>query len=254
MSLRRLINRTLRPLGYELSLSRDNPKYPGDLSSNDIEIIEAARKFTMAKTVDKVFHIINAARYVTAHQIVGAIVECGVWRGGMMVAAANTLLGLGDKSRELYLYDTFEGMVEPSEKDTDIRGKKASARFQESKRTETGGVDWCYASIEEVRHNLESTGYPKDKLHFIKGRVEETLPAQAPEKIAILRLDTDWYSSSKHELTHLYPRLVRGGVLILDDYGFWKGCREATDEYFAAHKVSMHLIRVDEATRVGVKP
>ncbi|HEV8543029.1 MAG TPA: TylF/MycF/NovP-related O-methyltransferase [Verrucomicrobiae bacterium] len=253
MNARKLLNTILRPMGYEMARTRDNPKYPGDFAAEDIEIIEKSRHYTMAKTVDKIFPIIDAVRYATQHRVPGSIVECGVWRGGMMMAAARTLLELGDRSRDLYLFDTYEGMVEPTEKDTDIRGKKAITRFQEAERTETGGVDWCYASMEEVTANLQSTGYPKEKLHFIKGRVEDTLPAQAPEKIAILRLDTDWYSSSKHEMDHLFPRLTPGGVLILDDYGYWKGCREATDEYFAAHKVQMHLVRVDEACRVGVK-
>ncbi len=253
MNVRKVLNKVLRPAGYELGRSRDNPKYPGDFTPGDVEIIEASRHCTMAKTVDKIFPIINAVRYITQRALPGSIVECGVWRGGMMMAAARTLLELGDRTRDIYLFDTFEGMVEPTEKDTDIRGKKAMTRFQEAERTSTGGVDWCYASIEEVTRNLQSTGYAKDKLHFIKGRVEDTLPAQAPGQIAILRLDTDWYSSSKHEMEHLFPRLVSGGVLILDDYGYWKGCREATDEYFAAHKVQMHLVRVDEACRVGVK-
>jgi hypothetical protein len=77
--------------------------------------------------------------------------------------------------------------------------------------------------------------------------------APAPQRISILRLDTDWYESSKHELVHLFPRLERGGVLILDDYGHWQGARQATDEYFKEHQVQMHLVRVDEACRVGVK-
>jgi O-methyltransferase len=253
MTLRDLINGVFRPFGCELARIRDHPEFPGDFAPEDLEIIRAVRPYTMAKTVDKIFHIISAARYITRRNLPGAIVECGVWRGGMMMAAAHALLRSNDRSRELYLFDTFEGMAEPTEKDTDIRGKKAITRYRESERTATGGVDWCYASLPEVQRNVESTDYPKDKLHFVKGRVEETLPAQAPNAIAILRLDTDWYSSSKHELDHLFPRLVQGGVLILDDYGFWKGCREATDEYFAAHKVQMHLIRVDEATRVGIK-
>src|SRR3954468_19083285 len=116
MSLRRLINRTLRPIGYELALTRDNPVFPGDFSPKELEIIEGSRRYTMAKTVDRIFHIVNAARYVSEHHLAGAIVECGVWRGGMMVGAARTLLDLGDTSRDLYLFNTFEGMAAPTEK------------------------------------------------------------------------------------------------------------------------------------------
>jgi len=253
MNLRKLFNSLLQPLGYELARTRDNPGYPSDFSKADVEIIEAVRRCTMAKTVDKIFPILNAVRHVAQHRIEGSVVECGVWRGGMMMGAARMLLSLGDSTRHLYLYDTFEGMAEPTEQDTDVKGKKALTRYREAPRTNTGGVDWCYASIEEVTENLKSTGYPMDKVHLIKGLVENTLPAGAPESISVLRLDTDWYASSKHEMVHLFPRLQRGGVLILDDYGFWQGCRQATDEYFEANRVQMHLVRVDEACRVGIK-
>jgi hypothetical protein len=253
MNFRKLINSLLRPTGYELTRTRDNPAYPADFSKEEIEIIDSVRRYTMAKTVDKIFPMMNAVRYVTQHRLEGGIVECGVWRGGMMMAAARMLLALGDTSRHLFLYDTFEGMSEPTERDTDVKGKKALARYRDAKRTDSGGVDWCYASLEEVTRNLESTAYPMAQVHFIRGLVENTLPSETPQTISILRLDTDWYASSKHEMVHLFPRLQRGGVLILDDYGFWQGCRQATDEYFAANRVQLHLARVDEACRIGVK-
>jgi O-methyltransferase len=253
MSPKQFFNHLLRPTGYELARNRDHPDFPGDFAPEEIETIRAVRGFTMSKTVDKIYPIINASRHIIQRGIPGAVVECGVWRGGMMMAAAYTFLKLGDSTRDLHLFDTFEGMVQPTEKDTDIRGKRALSHYEQAQRMNDGAVDWCYASLEEVKRNLDATGYPPHKIHFIKGRVEETLPARAPDQIAILRLDTDWYESSKHELEHLYPRLVLGGILILDDYGFWKGCREATDEYFAKHDVKLHLVRVDESCRVGVK-
>jgi hypothetical protein len=253
MNLRKLLNRMLAPAGYELARTRDNPAYPSDFTKQDVGIIESVRRYTMAKTVDKIFPILNAVRYVNEHQVPGSVVECGVWRGGMMMAAARLLLELGDTSRELYLYDTFEGMAEPTDKDTDVKGKKALARYREAPRTTGGGVDWCYASLEEVTSNLESTGYPMEKVHLVKGLVEDTLPAGVPAQISILRLDTDWYASSKCEMLHLFPRLQPGGVIILDDYGFWQGCRQATDEYLKANQVQLHLVRVDEACRVGIK-
>ena len=82
---------------------------------------------------------------------------------------------------------------------------------------------------------LHGTGYPPERIHFVRGPVEETLPAGAPDEIALLRLDTDWYESTRHELEHLYPRLAAGGVLLVDDYGHWEGARKAVDEYFADH-------------------
>jgi hypothetical protein len=105
--------------------------------------------------------------------------------------------------------------------------------------------EWCVAGVQSVRKNVLSTGYPEEKLHLVQGKVEDTLPAAAPERIALLRLDTDWYESTRHELVHLYPRLVPNGVLIIDDYGDWVGAKEAVDEF---------LSRMDNTGRLIIKP
>jgi hypothetical protein len=99
-----------------------------------------------------------------------------------------------------------------------------------------------------------STGYPADRLHLVQGKVEDTLPGAAPARIALLRLDTDWYESTRHELVHLYPRLVPNGVLIIDDYGDWVGAKEAVDEYFAAQPFQPFLSRMDHTGRLAIKP
>ena len=156
-----------------------------------------------------------------------------------MMAAALTLLRLDDAERELYLYDTFAGMPPPSEVDVDYAG-----------RTMYPGAN--HVSADEVRHALRSTGYDEDRVHLVAGRVEDTLPGQAPERIACLRLDTDWYESSRWELEHLYPRLATGGILIVDDYGHFQGARQAIDEYFAGQPI--FLSRIDYAARLLVKP
>jgi O-methyltransferase len=90
-------------------------------------------------------------------------------------------------------------------------------------------------------------------VRLVKGKVEDTVPKNAPEKIALLRLDTDWYESTRRELVHLFPRLVPGGVLIIDDYGHWQGARKAVDEYIAGNQVKILLNRVDYTGRIGVK-
>jgi hypothetical protein len=105
-----------------------------------------------------------------------------------------------------------------------------------------------------VRNNVCGTGYPREKLHFVVGKVEDTIPATMPRKIALLRLDTDWYDSTKHELSHLFPLLRPQGVLIVDDYGHWQGARKAVDEYFAAHQTGILLHRIDYTGRIAVKP
>jgi O-methyltransferase len=255
MSLRRALNYLLKPTRYEIKRKGGGPSlaFPKDLTPQECQIIDFARRFTMSKDAARIYPIVSAASYVAQNKIPGSIVECGVWRGGMMVAAAKTLLSLGVMDRDIYLFDTFAGMTPPTNKDVDTRGNQAITEFNLASKTHDGVVDWCYASLEDVTANMHSTGYPKEKIHFIKGKVEETLPATAPETISILRLDTDWYESSKHEMVHLFPRLQPGGVVILDDYGYWQGSRQATDEYLSHTGTRLHLIRVDEACRVGIK-
>jgi hypothetical protein len=101
---------------------------------------------------------------------------------------------------------------------------------------------------------LARTGYPLKQVRFVRGRVEDTLPQEALEQISVLRLDTDWYESTRHELAHLFPRLVRGGVLLCDDYGFWGGARKAVDQCIAAHRIPLLLHRIDHTGRAAINP
>ena len=112
---------------------------------------------------------------------------------------------------------------------------------------------WGIAGLDLVKRNVASTGYPMELVSFCKGRVEETIPTSAPPQIALLRLDTDWYESTKHELVHLYPRLVSDGVLIVDDYGFWRGARKAVDEYFRERHEKVLLNRIDDTGRIAIR-
>lgn len=201
---------------------------------------------------ERAFALIQAVKYVVRANVPGSIVECGVWRGGSMMAVAYALQALGACDRDLYLFDTFEGMARPTDADIAYTGTNAETEF-ELKKTGTDSSEWCRAALDDVRSNLFSTGYDKDRLKFIKGKVEETIPDLAPDEISILRLDTDWYESTRHELVHLYPRLAKGGVLIIDDYGYWQGCRKAVDEYFAQQRTPILLNRVDHTGRIAVK-
>jgi O-methyltransferase len=144
-------------------------------------------------------------------------------------------------------------MSAPTDVDVDLRGRRASQALAETSRTDQGSY-WCYASLEDVKRSVATLGYPEERLHYVQGKVEDTIPTQAPLKIALLRLDTDWYESTKHELDHLYPRLSSGGVLIIDDYGHWKGSRQATDEFMAATPDFGLLMRIDYTGRLAVKP
>lgn len=223
-----------------------------DFDPEAVAIVNRVRDYTMTST-ERIYGVVQAARYVAEAHIPGSIVEAGVWRGGSMMAAALALRSKGDTSRELYLYDTYEGMSEPGAEDVDVRGNTASEKLSASKKTTSSEI-WAFSPVEDVRRNLLSTGYPADRLHFVKGKVEDTIPADAPDQIALLRLDTDWYESTKHEMEHLYPRLVSGGVLILDDYGHWQGARQAVDEYLAANNLHLLLNRIDNTGRIAIKP
>jgi O-methyltransferase len=199
---------------------------------------------------ERFLSLANAIRHVTAAGIPGAIVECGVWRGGSMMAAALTLIEQRATDRELFLFDTFAGMTPPTHDDVDLSGRNAEDLLA---RHDRKAPIWAHAELAEVRRNMESTGYPSDRIRYVVGPVEETLPAEAPERISVLRLDSDWYTSTRHELIHLYPKLSDGGVLIIDDYGHWKGSRRAVDEYLAQVNPPMLLHRVDYTCREAIK-
>ena len=216
------------------------------------EIILKVHDHTMI-SFNKLSSLIQAVRYVNRWQIPGAIVECGVWRGGAIMAAALALKQLGVTDRTFYLYDTFCGMPEPSEYDSHLW--KSSVNPQELFRLRQTGPDssdWCRASLNEVRHNLATTQYDLNRFKLVEGKVEETIPGTLPDEIAILRLDTDWYESTKHEMIHLFPRLVSKGVLIVDDYHTWSGSKKAVDEYLAAANVPIFCPKVGEF--IGIKP
>jgi O-methyltransferase len=216
------------------------------------EIVDKVSPFTMTSP-ERIISLCHAVQYVSQHGIAGDVVECGVWRGGSMMAAALTFAHLGDTTRSLYLFDTFEGMTSPTDVDRHI-GSRRPASDMLSKEPKTGRV-WAISPIDEVRTNVQQTGYPDARLHFIKGRVEDTIPASAPVQICLLRLDTDWYESTHHELSHLYPRLSEYGVLIIDDYGWWEGARKAVDEYVEANKLPLLLHRIDNSGgRIAIKP
>ena len=245
---RSLLERGLSRFGFEIRrVKRERTAL--DLSPELARIIDSCRPYTMT-SLERMASLHDAARYVAINNIPGALVECGVWRGGSAMNMAMTILGCGASPRDLWLFDTYSGMTKPSERDVDVYGRTATAKFE--KMTQ-GERKWLDASVDDVRENMRSTGYPVERVHLIEGMVEETIPSRAPEQIALLRLDTDWFDSTKHELEHLFPRLTAGGVLILDDYGHWQGARQATDEYFARHGLNPLLFRIDYTGRMMVK-
>jgi hypothetical protein len=241
------LQRFLNQMGFQVVRSRTS------FSPEELDIMRKVQGYTSSSS-ERIAGLLNAVKYIVANKLEGAFVECGVWRGGCMMAAIYALQRLGETTREFYLYDTFEGMTEPTERDVMFDGQKASDVLRRFEKKEGPGNYWCVAGLEDVQRNMRGTGYPEKRIHLIKGPVEKTLPAQAPGRIALLRLDTDWYESTRHELVHLFPRLCDHGVLIIDDYGHWRGAQQAVDEFFAAQKFRPLLNRLDYTGRLLIKP
>ncbi|MEE9377756.1 MAG: TylF/MycF/NovP-related O-methyltransferase [Candidatus Lokiarchaeia archaeon] len=252
----KIIKKLFYKLGYTIVDSRiynpnDKNFIPYDIEEDFREIFLLCRPFTMT-SVEKMYAMYKATEYLIKNEIAGDIVECGVWKGGSMMISALTLLRMNETNRSLYLYDTYEGMAKPTAKDIKIFDKSSAIKSWNKKKKDDH-VEWCYTSLEEVKKNLYSTGYSKKNIKFIKGKVQDSIPNIIPEKISLLRLDTDLYESTYHELTYLYPKLMKKGILIIDDYGFWKGQKEAVDHYFQENNINIFLNRIDEEGRITIK-
>lgn len=239
VALKSVVKRALATRGYEIR--RHDPLRYSDMSADDWERWRHVHAYTQTP-LERVAALANAVEYVVRRDIPGDFAECGVWRGGSSMAIAFTLLQLGVSDRKIWLYDTFGRMPPPSEDDGGIPAEPL--RINNS--TNTPGL-----TLPDVRRAMESTDYPPERIMYVEGLVEETIPSTAPEQLALLRLDTDWYQSTHHELVHLYPRLAPGGVLLVDDYGSFPGARKAVDEYFADGPVL--LARLDHTARIAVK-
>jgi O-methyltransferase len=219
-----------------------------------LDILKKITPYTM--TVDygleTTYALFQVVRYIAQNHIPGDMVECGVWRGGSMMLIAYALQHFGDTGRQLYLYDTYSGMTQPDDIDIDFDGKAMKPIWaraaSKNRKIGFGG------SLEQVKANLQRSGYPEQRMHFIKGDVLQTIPAQLPSRIAMLRLDTDWYKSTLHELQHLYDLIVPHGVLIIDDYGWCRGARQATDEFFRDRSFKPMMHRVEQGPRMIIKP
>lgn len=235
---------------WGIDINRYPSSLPPDFESDVREIIDQVKKFTMTSP-ERVAALCQAVKYISSNKIAGEVVECGVWKGGSMMVVAQTLLNLNDTTRHLYLFDTFDGMPQPTKEDVDLEGIEAEKLLKINDKKVQDSI-WCYAALEEVKKNLNTINYPSEKIHYIQGKVEETIPENSPETIALLRLDTDWYESTRHELIHLFPRLSHGSVIIIDDYGHWQGARKAVDEYLKDNNIPLLLNRIDVTGRIGI--
>ncbi len=209
-------------------------------------MIDAIGRYTLTP-VSRRHAMAEALEVIDEYEVPGDVVECGVWRGGNIILAR-----LMSPKRKCWLYDTFAGMTKPT--DHDKRRGGASALEEWEARAENNRP-WALATLQEVRENFTATDTLDEKLcRFVVGDIVQTLkhPLNRPDQIALLRLDTDWYESTRAELETLYPLLSPGGILIVDDYGHWQGARKAVDEYF--DKRMPEITWIDYSAIVLVKP
>ncbi len=235
----RLVNKVFKPFGYQLIKKNSELKFPIEINKDEREFIseilcpmDGDRNLVPLSmvSVKRLWAVISATKYLVENDIDGDMVECGVWRGGCSIAIARTLKKL-DSNKKVYLFDTFEGMTKPTTFDRNALTKDLAIKKFNRLQKENHN-NWCYASLDDVKNSFMKYDL-MDKAFFIKGDVNTTLNdlKNLPEKISLLRLDTDWYESTKKELDILYPLLQPKGVLMVDDYGHWEGAKKAVDEY-----------------------
>lgn len=250
MNIKALINGLIQKTGYQfISTTAVHADPIIDKDETFLDIYRRIQPYTMTSR-KQCFALYTAVNYIIDANIPGDFVECGVWKGGNAMLIAYTLQAKQVTDRTIFLYDTFAGMTEPGVHDTLLTSSE-NTHDTWTRQQQTDHNTWCYASLEAVTENLHSTHYPNTKLVFVEGMVEETIPKTIPKTIALLRLDTDWYDSTKHELEQLYPLVSTGGVLVLDDYGSWAGAKKATDEYFLDQPVL--LAPIDKNVRLVIK-
>lgn len=249
--IKQLVNRLLKPAGYVIvNANSFYPETPVEATKEELLLLNEADKYSMTGKV-RIWALLNALKYAASNNIEGDCVECGVWRGGNLILMRKYLDKIGS-SRKVYGYDTFEGMSEPTEVDVDLYGNKASEKMKGQAKHEKLSNIHAFAGFDSVSRNLNQVNAHQGVI-LVKGKVEDSLLVEEniPDKISILRLDTDWYESTKIELERLYPKLSTGGVLIIDDYGHYKGAKKAVDEYFLGQNVWFHY--VDYTCRLLIK-
>ena len=244
-----LMSKLVSKLGFEIRRSNSTPK-PIEFNEQDNLIWEQVKSETMA-SFSNFWYLLSSIDYLVKNGIRGSFVECGVWRGGSAMTMAMRLAQLKETNVEIYLFDTYAGMVEPSSFDVEAQSGEFASDLLKYASDES--YLRALAPLSLVKSNMEGTRYPKGKINYIEGDVLETLPVFETGEIALLRLDTDWYESTLAELRFLFPRLVKGGVCIIDDYGHWEGSRKAVDEFFETQQFKPLLFQVDYTCRAFIK-
>jgi O-methyltransferase len=171
---------------------------------------------------------------VLRKNIPGDLIEAGVWRGGATIFMRAVLKAYGDRTRSVWVADSFAGLPRPD------------GRYQQ----DAGDPHWTFQNVlgvplEEVKANFARYGLLDEQVHFLAGWFKDTLPTAAISQLAVLRCDGDMYSSTMDALQNLYPRLSPGGYAIVDDYGAVPACKQAVDDFRAHGKITERLERID---------
>jgi O-methyltransferase len=247
--LKNIFKKLLEKYGYKI-LNIENDEFY-QFKKNDQLIVDMYKKYSMTSDLRRTA-LLKSFHYINNNKIQGDFVECGVWKGGNIMALKH-LNNIYKTKKKIYAYDTFLGMSEPTEIDVKIKDGTIAKEKYANKKNEDNFSEWDKCTLENVVKNFTKNNLDMENIKLIKGKVEDTLlnNKNLPEKISLLRLDTDFYESTKIELEILYPLLSKGGVLIIDDYGSWKGAKKAVDEYFQKNITWMHF--VDHDCRLIVK-
>jgi len=194
----------------------------------------------------------NCVELIHKYDLSGSLVEAGVYKGGSAMLMAYAIKHFG-RDNKIILLDTFTGMPKPTDKDFKINSIKKPRYIEKWERNQNEDYnEWNYCPIEGVAKNMRKTGY--DNLVFLEGKVEYTIPDKGIKDIAILRIDTDFYESTRHILNCLFPLVQDKGFVILDDYYCWNGAKLAVDEYFKEHKLNQkEIVPVDHSCAIYQK-
>ena len=209
------------------------------------KIIDISKKYSMISN-ERLINNIESIKYIEDNNIDGAVVEIGVWKGGSMLSMLLTYEKYNKNNRDFHLYDTFSGMTAPLDIDQDFTGNKANVLIKINSLFE------AKCPYQDVYDNIfRHTTYDKNKISFHVGDILKN--TFYPKKIALLRLDTDWYESTKFELDNFYKYVEKGGIVIIDDYGHWNGCKRAVHE-FLENNEDIELIKIDYTGVYFIKP
>ena len=253
--IKKLIKKILSIFNYRIISNKDWNKKVENLiveaSEQELEEFEKINEISLTSLPNR-WSLLQSLHYINDNNIKGDIVETGVFRGANLVLI-NNFLNKSNIDKKIYAYDTYAGQPEPSNLDFDLKGTSMIDKFSDLKKK---NIITVYCSLEKVKENIIKYSINDlSKIIFVKGKVEDTLDDERniPSQISLLRLDTDFYDSVKKSLEILYPKLISGGVLIIDDYGHFKGAKLAVDNYFKdKQKIWMH--RVDYTCRLIIKP